>query len=153
MDDAGEGSRVADGRDPTWQLRVPDKGVTADIHAVGLGIVDEGGSSSKVEVVLAGFNTIPLHAVLRSELIELSLDDGDVLGVGEETRVGASAKVFFTLGYDTTSQTIGRWVRRGGGGRSRDRRVGCGGRDWGRCRCRRGCSDRWRSCCSPPQAL
>lgn len=107
LDDARERGRVADGGDPAWQLGVPDEGVATNVHAVGLCIVDKGISAGKVEVVLAGFNGIPLHAVLRRKLVELRLDDGNILRVGEKTGVRASTEILFALGHDAASQTVG----------------------------------------------
>ena len=86
---------------------MPDKGVTTNVHAVGLGVVDESVSTSKVEVILAGFNSVPLHTVFRCKLVELSFDDGNILRVGEETRIRTGTKVFLTLGHHTPSQTVG----------------------------------------------
>lgn len=83
---------------------MPDESVSTDKIAIRLGKVDEGITTSKVKVALTGFDGVPFHAVLGSELIELSLDDGRILRVGEKRRVGASTEVQLSLGFNARSQ-------------------------------------------------
>lgn len=72
-----------------------------DDGTVGLGKGNKGISTGKVEAVLACLNGIPLHAILRSELIELSLDDGCVLAIGKGAGIGTGTKVKLALGFHT----------------------------------------------------
>jgi hypothetical protein len=49
--------------------------------------IDESIATSKIEVILAGFDCIPFHAVLRRELVELRLDNSCILRVGKKSGV------------------------------------------------------------------
>ena len=53
LDDTRKGSGAADGRYPTWQLRMPHKGVPTNNHTVGLSEADERISSAEIEIALA----------------------------------------------------------------------------------------------------
>lgn len=93
LNDTGKCGGAADRGNPAGQLRVPYKGVATDDVSIGLGVVDEGITTSKVEAVLAGFNGIPFHAVLRRKLVELGLDDGGILRVGKRAGICTGTKV------------------------------------------------------------
>ena len=51
---------------------------------------------------------IPLHAVLRSNLTKVGLDNGSGLGVTEGALVSSSTKVLLTLGLEELVQAVGR---------------------------------------------
>lgn len=105
LDDTRQGRGARDRRDPPWQLRVPDKGMTTDKHAVALSEADKGISTVEVEVVLARLNSIPLHAVFCGQLVELRLDNVCVLSIRERSRVSGSTKVFLAFCLHTGSET------------------------------------------------
>jgi hypothetical protein len=71
---------------------------------IRLSEVDEGITSSKVKVVLARLDGIPFHTVLGGKLVELGLDDGRVLRVGQEGRVCASTEILLSLCFHTCGQ-------------------------------------------------
>ena len=96
---------TADRGDPTRQLRVPDKVMATDDLSIGLCKCDKGITAGKVEDILTGFDGIPFHAVFRRELVELSLDNGGILSIGESASIGAGTKVLLALGFHTGTQT------------------------------------------------
>ena len=76
---------IGAGEDPVRGLAVPDQGMADDLHAVGDGEVHEGVRAGEVVAVpsLAGMDQLPLHVVLRGDLVELRLHQrhlgGDLL--------------------------------------------------------------------------
>jgi hypothetical protein len=118
LDNGGQSRSVADVLDPLGQLRVPEQGVSSDQLAIGLGEVDDLVSVGEAERVSAGLNGIPLHAVLRGNLTELPLHDGDERVVVEMVVVDLSTEVELALGLELSveaSSCIAASSRRGSG--------------------------------------
>lgn len=86
-DNTLQGRGTTDVANPVRKLGVPYESVPPHEVAVLLSKVDEGITTTEIEIVLAGFDGIPLHAVLGSKLVELRLDDRCVLRVGKKSRV------------------------------------------------------------------
>jgi hypothetical protein len=63
--------------------------------------IDESIATPEIEVILAGFDCVPFHAVLRRELVELRLNNSRILRVGKKIGVCASSEVFLSLCLDT----------------------------------------------------
>lgn len=60
---------------------MPNKVMATNEIAVCLAKADQRITSTKVKVILAGLDRVPLHGILGSDLIELLFDDISVLGV------------------------------------------------------------------------
>lgn len=93
LHDSDQGVLVVDLGDPVGKLAVPDKGVTTDELAVGLGPVDEPVSTVEVEVATGRLSSIELHGVLGGDLAEVGLSDVVDVALGENSLVAGSAPV------------------------------------------------------------
>jgi hypothetical protein len=62
LNNAGQGTRVADRRHPAGQLRVPDGSVSTDELVVLNSPVDKGVKTVEVEVALRGLDGVPFTA-------------------------------------------------------------------------------------------
>ena len=117
---------VADVANPPGKLRMPEEGVATDGLVVGGGPVDEVVGLAPVEPAPLALEGIPLHAVLRSDLAKVLLENGRVLARGEAALVGAGTKVELALGLDQSVDALASLaslqVVGGGGCHGRQRR-------------------------------
>ena len=93
LHDRDQGVLVVDVGDPGGDLAVPDKGVTTDELAVGLGPVDEPVSTAEVEVATGRLSGIELHGVLGGDLAEVGLGSVVDVALGKNALVAGSAPV------------------------------------------------------------
>lgn len=117
LDHTRELVTVVDLVDPAGELRVPDKGVATDgLVALG-GPVDEVVSLAPVVLALAGVETLPLHAVLGSDLTEVGLDNGGVPASLKTALIGGSAIELLALGLEERVDALGSLTVLDGGSR------------------------------------
>lgn len=93
LHDRDQGGLVVDGGDPAGHLAVPDKSVTTDELAVGLGPVDEPVSTVEVELATRRLGGIELHGVLGGDLAEVGLGSIVDVALGKDALVTGSAPV------------------------------------------------------------
>jgi hypothetical protein len=94
----GELSLISNALDPGGQLAVPNKSVATQ-HLAVLGSESSGlVGSLESELATGGLDSVPLHAVLGSDLTEIGLDDVGSLRGAESAGVGAGAVVLLALG-------------------------------------------------------
>lgn len=93
LHDRDQGSLVVYLGDPGGDLAVPDKSVTTDELAVGLGPVDEPVGTSKVELATGRLSGIELHGVLGGDLAEVGLGSIVDVALAQNALVAGSAPV------------------------------------------------------------
>lgn len=113
----GEFIGISNGLNSVQELRVPEQGMSSHQDFVLLSEADNRVGIVKSELAPSSLGSIPLHAILGSNLAEIRLDHLGVFLVAEQSRVCNSAVIRLALGNEavidagsaTCVAAAGRW--------------------------------------------
>lgn len=107
LDDAGQGARASDVLNPCRELGVPQERMASHQCTVALCKVDDLIGVVEGEAILGALDSIPLHRVLASELVELSLGDSRQPRIVKVVVVNRGTEVFLALRFHACTESTG----------------------------------------------